>query len=205
MTAAFWNFMAKGYAKQPIADQASYEHKLEKTQTYLKKDMDVLEIGCGTGGTALIHAPHVKHILATDFSQSMIDIAREKASAQNIENVAFECSAIEDLNVAESSKDVILALSILHLLKHRDQNVEKLASYLKPDGILVSSTICLPRKFMPLIWLSRLVSWSGIFPVLRGFSSRDLIRSMENAGLTIDYQWQADGKYDVVFLIAKKP
>lgn len=58
----FWNRTAASYSRMPIADQASYEKKLEITRTYLRPDMDLLEIGCGTGSTAIEHAPQVKHI-----------------------------------------------------------------------------------------------------------------------------------------------
>jgi cyclopropane fatty-acyl-phospholipid synthase-like methyltransferase len=43
--------------------------------------MELLEFGCGTGGTAIIHAPHVKHIRAIDISPRMIEIAKSRAEA----------------------------------------------------------------------------------------------------------------------------
>ncbi len=72
----FWDRHAKGYAKRPVADQTAYEKKLKVTQDYLRPDMDVLELACGTGTTALLHAPFVKHILAIDISDGMLEIAR---------------------------------------------------------------------------------------------------------------------------------
>jgi cyclopropane fatty-acyl-phospholipid synthase-like methyltransferase len=56
----FWNWMAKRYARQPVANEAAYRQKLETARSYLRPDMNVLEFGCGTGSTALLHAPHVK-------------------------------------------------------------------------------------------------------------------------------------------------
>jgi len=38
-----------------------------------------LEFGCGTGSTALLHASFVKHMTATDISDEMIEIAKQKA------------------------------------------------------------------------------------------------------------------------------
>jgi cyclopropane fatty-acyl-phospholipid synthase-like methyltransferase len=37
-------------------------------------DMEVLEFGCGTGSTAIVHAPHVKELRAIDISEKMIGI-----------------------------------------------------------------------------------------------------------------------------------
>ena len=62
----FWDKIADKYAKQPIADEAAYQKKLQVTQGHFHSDMEVLELGCGTGSTAIIHAPHVKHIRAVD-------------------------------------------------------------------------------------------------------------------------------------------
>lgn len=78
-SAKFWDKIAEKYSKQPIADEAAYQKKLQVTQEYFKPDMEVLELGCGTGSTAIIHAPYVKHIRAIDISSKMIEIAQGKA------------------------------------------------------------------------------------------------------------------------------
>ena len=70
--AAFWNRIAAKYAASPISDEAAYARKLELTRARLRPDMEVLEFGCGTGGTARLHAPHVRSYRATDFSPAMI-------------------------------------------------------------------------------------------------------------------------------------
>ena len=54
-----WDRFAKRYAKSPVADQDAYQKKLQITREYLRPDMEVLEFGCGTGSTAIAHAPYV--------------------------------------------------------------------------------------------------------------------------------------------------
>ena len=80
----FWNKVAERYSKQPIADEAAYQKKLQITREYFQPDMEILEFGCGTGSTAIAHAPYVKHIQAIDISSKMIEIAQGKADAQNV-------------------------------------------------------------------------------------------------------------------------
>ena len=53
----FWDRVAEGYAKKPVADEAAYQKKLQVTRDYFRPDMEVLEFGCGTGSTAIAHAP----------------------------------------------------------------------------------------------------------------------------------------------------
>jgi len=88
----FWNSIAEKYAKSPVSDQASYEKKLAVTRDYMTPDMEVLEIGCGTGTTAIHHAPAVKHIRATDITPAMLDIARGKAAAAGIPTSILRCA-----------------------------------------------------------------------------------------------------------------
>ena len=83
----FWDKIADRYARQPVADEAAYQKKLQVTRDYFRPDMEVLEIGCGTGSTAIAHTPYVNHIRAIDFSANMIAIAQQKANDQQINNI----------------------------------------------------------------------------------------------------------------------
>lgn len=202
--ARFWDKKAESYAKQPVADEAAYQKKLEVTRDYLRPDMNVIEFGCGTGSTAIVHAPYVKQIRATDISQEMINIAKEKANAKNINNVSFECATIEELEVPNQSVDVVLALSVLHLLEDKEVAIEKIFKMLKPGGIFASSTVCI-ADFMKLMkWVAPVGYFLGVFPLLKVFSKQDLENSLVAAGFKVEYQWQPH-KSKGVFMIAQKP
>jgi ubiquinone/menaquinone biosynthesis C-methylase UbiE len=130
----FWDKIADKYSRQPIADEESYQKKLAKSQTYFRPDMELLEFGCGTGGTAIIHAPHVKRIRAVDISPKMIEIARSKADAARVTNVDFEVQTIETLDAPHGSFDAILGMSIMHLVEDKDAVLKKVFRLLKPGG-----------------------------------------------------------------------
>jgi hypothetical protein len=51
----FWDNIADKYVADPIKDVPSYERKLEVTRSYFRPDMELLEFGCGSGATALLH------------------------------------------------------------------------------------------------------------------------------------------------------
>lgn len=199
----FWDRIADRYSRQPIADEAAYQKKLQITQEYLQPNMEVLEIGCGTGSTAIIHAPFVRHIRAIDFSSKMIAIAQSKADAQHIENVTFEQSTIDSLSTADSTYDVVLGLSILHLLDDKAAVIAKVYETLKPGGVFVTSTTCI-GDMMPLLKIILPIGrWLGIFPLVKVFTVPELVESLTDAGFTIDHQWQP-GKGKAVFIVAKK-
>jgi ubiquinone/menaquinone biosynthesis C-methylase UbiE len=200
----FWDKIAPRYARAKIGDEAAYERKIAITQRYFGPDAQVLEIGCGTGTTALRHAPHVGQILATDISPAMLQIAEGRAAEAGVTNVTFRHAAIEALDLAPESYDAVLALNILHLLEDRVAAIAKLARALKPGGVLVSSTACLNDG----------LRWVGIIlPVVRAvgyaprvaFLSGDTLRDdMRAAGLEIVEDWRPKPKA-ALFLVARKP
>lgn len=202
-SAKFWDRIAERYSKQPIADEAAYQEKLEVTRKYFRPDMEVLEFGCGTGSTAITHAPHVKHILAIDISSKMIEIAQGKADAANIENVTFKRSAIDDVSLPDRTLDAVLGLSILHLLDDKERVIGRVHQMLKPGGIFVTSTACLGDSMKFLKFVAPIGRFLGLMPLVKVFTTGELVASLTEAGFEIDYQWQP-GKNKGVFIVAKK-
>ena len=200
----FWDRIAERYAQRPVSDESSYQKKLDVTREYFRPDMEVLEFGCGTGSTAIVHAPFVQHIRAVDFSAGMIEIARAKAAAANIRNVSFEHASIEAYEQADRSVDMVLALSLLHLLDDWQAMLEKVHAMLKPGGVFVSSTACLgdTQKFVG--WIAPMGRLLGFMPLVRIFTRQELMEALQNAGFLIEHEWQP-GKGKAVFIVAKKP
>lgn len=201
--ARFWDKVADRYARKPVPDEAVYRRKLAITQGYFTPEMDVLEFGCGTGSTALEHAPFVRRILATDVSGRMIEIARGKARATKIANVRFEQAAIEELDAPDDSFDAVLGLSILHLLADRDAAIAKAHRLLKPGGLFVTSTVCLGDTKAWFKWVGPVGRALGLMPFVGTFTAADLERAIENQGFAIDHRWQPDGS-DSLFLVARR-
>jgi ubiquinone/menaquinone biosynthesis C-methylase UbiE len=198
-----WDRIAERYSKKPVADEAAYQRKLQVTRQYFRPDTEVLEFGCGTGSTAIAHAPYVKHIQAIDISSKMIEIAQRKAAAETIENVTFEQSTIDEFSVADQTLDAVLGLSILHLLENEEEVIAKVYKMLKPGGVFVTSTACLgdTMKFFKLI--APIGKFFGLMPLVKVFTTKELEHRLTDAGFAIDYQWQPD-KGKAVFIVAKK-
>ncbi len=202
--ARFWDKRAEKYAQRPVSDQAAYEKKLEISRRYFRPGSEVLEIGCGTGSTALAHAPYVKHILATDISPAMIDIARRKAGEGQIDNVTFETRAVDNDDLGESRYDAILALNLLHLLTDPEATIAAAWRGLKPGGAFVTSTACIGDMSWYFRWLAPAGQFLKLFPPIRVFTREQLKRSHVAAGFTIEHEWLTK-KNAAVFLVALKP
>ncbi len=201
--AAFWDRIAKRYAASPISDQASYEHKLALTRRYLREDMTAVEFGCGTGSTALLHAPCVARYLASDVSPRMIEIAQGKLRDDPVDGLEFRVGTLQDLALPDNSQDAVLGLNILHLLADVPAALEEVARILRPGGVFVSSTAVL-RDTMP--WfrpLGFIGSRLGLIPRITMLRQAELVALHEKTGLDILERWQPSAKSHTVFLVAR--
>lgn len=200
----FWDGIAKRYAKQPIPDEAVYEKKLSITRKYLNPSMSVLEFGCGTGGTAISHAPFVRHIRGVDISKKMLAIAEERKLESGAENVDFVQSAIDAYPAAPESVDAVLALSVLHLVEDRADALQRIHDFIKPGGYFITSTTCLKKFNFLLRAILPVGRMLGFFPLVKIFSEEEFKVSVEQAGFEIEHYWQPAPK-KAVFIVAKKP
>lgn len=200
--AEFWDRVAPDYSKQPITDTESYARKLAATQALMRPDMEVLELGCGTGSTALEHAPYVASIEATDVSSAMIAIGRQKAEQAGIHNVNFKQSGVEDLD-ADERYDMVLALNLLHLLPERAAALAKIHRLLKPGGLFISSTVCLADRMWYLRPVIPVLQWMGKAPYVSFLRANDFLREVAEAGFEEQERF-SHGRANSLFLIARK-
>ena len=199
----FWNMMAKRYAASPVGDEAAYQQKLTKTREYFTPDSHVLELACGTGSTAIAHAPYVGKLRAVDFSANMIAIAQEKATIADISNVSFEVSSIDDFDAPDASFDVVMMHSILHLVPNPDAVIAKVYDLLKPGGVFVSSTVCIGNMNGLIKILAQVANFLRVLPQLQLLRAQEIETSLTSAGFSIDHiQNVYDGK--ALFAIVKK-
>lgn len=202
----FWDKMAQRYSKSPIADQQAYEKKLQQTQAKLTPQMRLLEFGCGTGSTALCHAPFVEHITAIDISNNMLQIGRDKAKAQDIDNITFTHTTLEELDAPAESFDMVLGLNILHLLPNREEVIQRVLQLLKPGGSFVSSSACIGGTPLALIkWVAPIGKALGLMPDVYIFTQQQLVAELEAQGLEVETQWHHGKRGMGVFIIANKP
>ncbi|SIO49103.1 Ubiquinone/menaquinone biosynthesis C-methylase UbiE [Rhodovulum sp. ES.010] len=200
----FWDRLARRYARMPVRDPDAYERKLCLTRDHLTRESRVFEFGCGTGTTALKHAPHAGHVTAIDCSVNMIEIAREKAASEGVTNVRFEVASLEDMPAATGPYDMVMAHNVLHLLEDRQGALARVRAMLRPGGIFVSSTACAARA--PLVFRVIIKGGHavGLLPLFNLLTEDQLKAEIEGAGFEIVEEWLPEGGKSALFLIARK-
>lgn len=201
----FWDRTAERYAKRPVSDEATYHRKLIETQSYFRPNMRILEFGCGTGTTAVHHAPHVRHIDAIDISENMLKIGRGKASEAGIDNITFTGGTLAEFNAGDASYDAVLGLNVIHLLPDRQAEIAEVARILKPGGIFVTSTVCLAHSYLRFIkLLAPLGKRLGLMPDVFILAEAELASEITRAGFEIERQWHHGPNGIAVFMIARR-
>ncbi len=206
--ARFWDKVARKYAAEPIADMAGYETTLRRVQGLLSTGHEVLEIGCGTGSTALRLAPCTRRFVATDVSPNMIAIAREKLEAQPMPALSFAVADADAPACGDGAYDAVLAFNLLHLVSDLDHALAQVVQALRPGGLLISKTACI-SEMNPLIpWLALpLMRAIGKAPHVLCFDARQLQSAIVRQGLDIVSveRHGTKGKDIRVFIVARKP
>jgi len=180
--ARFWDKTSQKYSKSAIADQEGYQRTLDKTLTFLQPTHSVLELGCGTGSTAihLARESRVGSYLGTDISSGMIAIANEKISPSaptpenksgdnnpeappppppdnnnNNNNLRFQVATAEELvSAPESEKyDVVLGFNYLHLVRDLPGTLKSISALTKPGGLFLSKTPCIRDMTLGMVLL----------------------------------------------------
>ena len=206
--ARFWDRIAVQYAADPIADIAGYETTLRRVQGLLSADQDVLEIGCGTGTTALRLAPFTRRLLATDVSARMVGIAREKLAAEPVPQLSFAIADADMPVAGQGEFDAVLAFNLLHLVTDLGRALELAAQTLRPGGLLISKTPCI-TEMNPLIRHLALPVMRAIgkAPHVLCFDADMLQTAIARQGMDIVTveRHGTRGKDFRVFIVARKP
>lgn len=204
--ARFWDRAARKYAKSPIEDMAGYERTLDHARRLLKSTDVAIELGCGTGTTALKLAPSVARLVATDISAEMIAIAREKAAAENCANVEFVVATPDAAPYPDASFDAAMAFNLLHLIEDRAAALRGVHRLLKPGGLFISKTPVLSEMGFAIRLLVPVMQAFGKAPYVGFFSAEALEHEISEAGFEIiERARHGSGKKDMrTYLVARK-
>lgn len=167
--ARFWDRMSRRYAASAVADPAGYERSLERTRALLKASDNVLELGCGTGTTALRLAASVRSYLATDISEAMIAIATDKQAVAPLSSLVFRATTAEALVPGREPFDAVLGFNYLHLVRDLSGTLRSIHALLAAQGLFVSKTPCvgdmnpLIRFALPAMRAIGQAPYAGVF------------------------------------------
>jgi ubiquinone/menaquinone biosynthesis C-methylase UbiE len=160
----FWDRVAARYAARDVMDAGAYETTLVRTRHHLSPNAHVLEIGCGTGATALRLSGAVSSYVASDASVGMLEQAELRMARAEAPNLSFLQGRLGDDAIAGAGPfDAVLAFNLLHLLPDLGTGLEQVRGLLKPGGLFISKTIFARGPGLPLAFRAAFL----VLPVLQ--------------------------------------
>lgn len=121
-----WDFSNIEYLKENLTNWDMYE--ILKSNT--NKESKILDLGTAGGENVLKHFPNVKEILATDFSEEMINTANKNLLKFEKKNIKFEVMDNLNMKTKDNYFDVVTA-------RHTPINPVQIFKTLKSEGLLI--------------------------------------------------------------------
>jgi ubiquinone/menaquinone biosynthesis C-methylase UbiE len=101
---------------------------------YVKKDMTVLDIGCGPGLFSFEMAKIGARVIAADLQQEMLDKLRNKIEGLSVEkNIKLVKCEEKSINVSEKV-DFALAFYVIHEVSDQKKILGQIKNALNPEG-----------------------------------------------------------------------
>jgi len=135
----FWDFSAPLYDLAETVNGKAYNVMLKIIRELIPKNASVLEAAAGTGSISLAASENASHILCTDISERMLNVARRKVKKARAKNITVENRSIYDLNEPDSSFDIVIAGQVLHLIHEPEVAASELRRVAKSMVVLPMS------------------------------------------------------------------
>lgn len=176
----FWDRFASLYAPLMEKKPSFYREICEKIQPYLKEEMNVLELACGSGQLSFILSQYTKSWLGTDFSEKMILAAKKRGQC---EKLSFEVADATSLSFADEKFDCIVIANALHIMPKPDKAMNEIHRVLKSDGILCAPTF-LWGEGKQKNFIKKLMSIFG-FKMYKEWDKKQLKNFIEEYGFSV--------------------
>lgn len=111
---------------------------MNKIQELLSKEVNlgrVLELGCGNGTYTKIIAPNSMQIIATDYSDEMVEST--KSRLRNIQNVIIQKENCFSVSFEDNSFDTVFMANLLHIIPNPQKALSECYRVLKRGGNLI--------------------------------------------------------------------
>ena len=139
----FWERFSRHYAGFMRRSQATYQQICKAMHPFLKRDMDVLELACGTGQLSIPLSPCVRSWEATDFSSEMIRQAKKQVYSSRLH---FSVQDATKLPYGPESFDAVVISNALHIMPHPEKALAEAWRVREQAGMACSPHLCLGQK-----------------------------------------------------------
>ncbi len=198
----YWNNDASNYDKRAQKSHEAYLKIISLIKKDITNEMNILDIGTGTGEIPLSISNDVKSIHAIDFSSEMIQIAENKAEKRRIENITFLVQDGNTLNYEDNSFDVITIINLLHIVSKPGKIISEAKRLIKNDGKIIIATYLHDENIRSKV-ISYFMKMKG-HPVVTMYNSKTICEYIEGSLLKIIYSENIPNIMPILYITAVK-
>ena len=137
--ATTYNMAADHFDSEPLAFWSRHG-KAAVSLLELAPGSRVLDVGCGTGASAIPAAKAVGahgYVLGLDVAENMLNCARRKADAEGLANIEFETHDMTNLGHAAGQFDAVISVFSVFFAVDIEAQLAKLWARVRPGGKLL--------------------------------------------------------------------
>jgi len=150
-----------------------------------RADWRVLDVGAGTGHTALAFAPHVAHTVGVDLTYEMLAQAR-LLQRERGQRVSWVLGDAEALPVSDASFDLVTCRRAAHHYVHIERAIDEMVRVLKPGGLALIDDRSVPEDDDVDALMNQLDIWHDHSHV-REYRASEWAGMLQARGLSVDH------------------
>jgi ABC-2 type transport system ATP-binding protein len=166
---------------------------------------EVVELGCGTGYFTEVISKNANHVLATDLSDELLEIAKKRLN--QIDKITVQKENCMRTSFTSNKFNAVFMANLIHVIENPLMVVQECYRILKDDGlVIITSFTNYGMKRWEIIKLGfRFIRVWGKPPKhTHRFSPDSLGSLMESAGFLIEESKLLGDKTKSLYLIGKK-
>jgi len=181
-------------------DNFTYRNVLSVLSNYLLLDINVLDVGCGSGALSFYMAQSGCRVLGVDVSKNAINLCKENAKRLGLINkIDFLVGDFTNMNLKRKF-NLVLFSEIVEHLRNDKEALNKVYEYLKPKGILILSA---PSQNALLYKLGLVKKFDKKVGHLRRYQLSELIKLCEDVGFKILETRKTEGFFRNLLFVFK--
>ena len=161
--AAAYNAAADHFDDEALSLWAKYGRRTIE-RLALPAGASVLDVGCGTGASAIPAAERVGpngKVIAVDLAERLLEIAQHKAATRNLESIEFRLGDMENLEYPDQHFDAVICVFAIFFVRDVAKQIKELWRMVRPDGQLAITT------WGPRVWEPGSTGWWSAVKELR--------------------------------------
>ena len=207
MKEGYWSKWAKSYDSDGEFVVGKDIRQAIERRLLEERDLGkVIEFGCGTGFFTKVIAMNAKHVLATDLSDEMLDIAKSRFA--QVQNVAIEKHDCGKTSFPTERFDSVFMANLIHVIHNPSQCLRESYRILREGGfvIIVDFTSHGMQLYDRIKLAIRYLRKWGVPTghMRKNMSPRDLASLVESAGFRVVSVQLLSGRANALYLTGIK-